>query len=196
MTDPHADFDAEKLFARKEHHCGYRFCPFCAEPLVERQLDGHNRLVCEQPSCGYIYYQNPVPAAGVIIVLHNRILLVKRAHPPRVGWWCIPAGFMEWREHPTQTAVRELKEETGLHVTLTDFFEVYVGQDDPRTNAVLMLYLGEIKGGELRAGDDAMEVRFFGFDELPTDIAFSSHRQALKDYQERILGQSGGRQQT
>jgi len=95
---------------------------------------------------------------------------------------------MEWREHPRQTAVRELREETGLIVTLTSFFEVYVGQDDPRTNAVLMLYLGDIAGGDLQAGDDAMEVRFFGFNELPEEIAFASHRQALRDYRSRILG--------
>jgi 8-oxo-dGTP diphosphatase len=93
---------------------------------------------------------------------------------------------MEWQEHPSQTAVREVKEETGLDIRLKGFFEVYSGSDDPRTNAVLILYLGEPIGGELGAADDAEEVRYFGFDELPDNIAFASHRQALKDYQERF----------
>ena len=119
------------------------------------------------------------------MVVNDEILLVKRAHPPKVGWWCIPAGFMEWQEHPSETAVRELEEETGLRVKLTSFFEVYSGTDDPRSNAVLMLYLADVEGGELRAADDAEEVRFFPFDRLPDKIAFQAHNQALADYQRR-----------
>ena len=93
---------------------------------------------------------------------------------------------MEWNEHPRQTALREIKEETGLEVELTSFFEVYSGNDDPRSNAILILYLARVTGGELHAADDAQEVKFFSFDSLPEKIAFESHFQALKDYNERI----------
>ena len=93
---------------------------------------------------------------------------------------------MEWHEHPEQTAVRELEEETGLKVKINSFFEVYSGQDDPRSNAVLILYLGEMIGGRLSASDDAQDVRFFGFDELPENIAFEAHWQALADYDRRM----------
>ncbi|HUV31517.1 MAG TPA: NUDIX hydrolase [Acidobacteriota bacterium] len=186
MTRKHDHFDAERLFLRKARFCDYRYCPLCARPLSEHVLDGHRRLVCEAGDCDFVYYQNPVPAAGVIIVQQDRILLVKRAHPPKVGWWCIPAGFMEWHEHPEQTAVRELEEETGLKVKINSFFEVYSGQDDPRSNAVLILYLGEVIGGLLSASDDAQDVRFFGFDELPENIAFEAHWQALADYDRRM----------
>jgi 8-oxo-dGTP diphosphatase len=93
---------------------------------------------------------------------------------------------MEWSEHPTQTAVREVREETGLDVKLTGFFEVYSGTDDPRNNAILLLYLAEVVGGELKAADDALDVAWFSFDNLPERIAFESHIQALADYQERF----------
>jgi 8-oxo-dGTP diphosphatase len=186
MDDKYKNFDAEKLFDRKSHHCGYKYCPLCAKPLIAATLDGHNRLKCPDDACGFVFYQNPVPAAGAIIVRDDSILLVKRGHPPRIGWWCIPAGFMEWDEHPSSTAVREIEEETGLKIELTGFFEVYSGVDDPRSNAILMLYLARVTGGELRAGDDALEVRYFSFDDLPEQIAFASHRQAIKDYNERF----------
>ena len=178
-------FDAERLFKLKEQQCGYRYCPRCGNELSVRELDGHQRMVCLADNCGFVFYQNPVPAAGAMVIKDDRILLVKRAHPPRIGWWCIPAGFMEWQEHPTETAVRELEEETGLKVRLKSFFEVYSGTDDPRANAVLILYLAEEAGGKLRAADDALEVRYFSFDELPKEIAFQAHRQALADYIER-----------
>lgn len=186
MDDKYKNFDADKLFERKKHHCGYRFCPLCSKPLVEELLDGHRRLKCPDEACGFVFYQNPIPAAGAIIVENDTILLVKRGHPPRIGWWCIPAGFMEWDEHPSQTAIREIEEETGLKIELDGFFEVYSGVDDPRSNAILMLYLGKVVGGELRPGDDALEVRYFRFDSLPQEIAFASHRQALADYNRRF----------
>lgn len=190
MLDKHKNFDADRLFARKNEFCGYRFCPLCAKPLEEGEREGGYRRYCPDPECGFVFYQNPIPAAGALVVQDDEILLVKRAHPPKIGWWCLPAGFMEWREHPSQTAVRELKEETGLDVKLTSFFEVYSGQDDPRSNAVLFLYLADVLGGELHPDDDAEEVRFFSFDDLPEDVAFESHRQALADYQSRYRNTS------
>lgn len=185
MADRHADFDARTLFERKDNHGGYRICPFCGSALEGRLLDNLKRLVCSSQKCDFIYYHNPVPAAGAIVVENNRILMVKRAHPPKVGYWCIPAGFMEWHEHPTQTAVRELHEETGLKVELDGLFEIYTGTDDPRSNAVLILYLGHTVGGKLKAADDALDVCFFEFDDLPSEIAFESHNRAIDDYQRR-----------
>lgn len=182
MTEDFSNFDPERLFALKSAHCGYRFCPRCAEPLDEREIDGHRRMACSNRRCGFIYYQNPVPAAGAIVVEGGKILLVKRAHPPQVGDWCFPAGFMEWQEHPAQTAVREVEEETGLKIELTRFFEVYSGSDDPRANAVLILYLATAVGGTLEAADDALEVGYFDLDEVPSNIAFDAHRRALVDY--------------
>lgn len=186
MDDKHARFDAEKLFARKNDFCGFKFCPLCSAELVRGQKEGGFRLFCPNDTCGYVFYQNPIPAAGAIVVENDQILLVKRAHPPKIGWWCIPAGFMEWREHPEQTAVREVEEETGLLVKLTEFFEVYSGTDDPRNNAVLLLYLADRVGGKLQASDDAQDVSYFSFDNLPEKIAFDSHEQALADYQRRF----------
>lgn len=185
----HRGFDEDQLFARKQNFMGFTYCPLCGKTLEPAELDGRTRLRCPDSSCGYIYYQNPIPAAGAVIVENGRILMVKRGHPPKIGYWTLPAGFMEWEEHPTQTAIRELKEETGLDIRLTGFFEVYSGSDDCRNNAILILYRAERVGGELVAGDDASEARFFGFDELPENIAFESHRRALALYREKYLAQ-------
>ncbi len=139
------------------------------------------------PSCAYIWYRNPVPAAGVILVRDGCVLLVKRKFEPRAGWWCLPAGFMEAGETPELSAVRELQEETGVIAQLTGLFGVYAGFDDPRVRAVLILYTGEATGGEERAGDDAIELAWFPLDALPDELAFASHRQALAELVERLM---------
>jgi mutator protein MutT len=160
------------------------FCPRCAtrlEPLAEH---GTLRPTCR--ACGYIWYRNPVPAAGVLVVEEGRVLLVKRRWEPRAGAWCLPAGFMEAGETPAGTAVRETREETGVEVQVRELFGVYAGFDDPRVRAVLILYIAERVGGELVAGDDALEADWFPLAALPEPLAFASHRQALAELRERL----------
>ncbi len=158
----------------------YKYCPQCRAELEDYSDEGFQRQRC--PECGFIHYRNPAPAAGCVVFHEGRLLWVQRAHYPRQGYWTIPAGFIEWDESPAETAVRELKEETNLDVCITGLFKVYNGNDDPRTNAILILYFAEPAGGELKAADDAMKAVFFERDEMsPDKIAFESHRQALHD---------------
>jgi len=177
----------KELFQRKNDFNGYRICPRCGSRLEKQILDHRPRLKCVNRECDFVYYHNPAPAAGALVIQEGKILLVKRAVAPREDWWCIPAGFMEWAEHPRETAVRELQEETGVDIRIKELFEVYSGDDDFRTNAVLILYLASIESGHPQAADDAKEVGFFEFDSLPDRIAFISHRQALDDYRRRYL---------
>ena len=159
------------------------YCPRCATALEPRDEHGTMRPTC--PACGYIWYRNPVPAAGVLMVEAGQVLLVRRKYEPRAGHWCLPAGFMEAGETPEHTAVRELREETGLVGRLTGLFGVYAGFDDPRVRAVLILYTAERDGGTLTPGDDAIEAAWFPLEDLPPEIAFAAHRQALSEFRER-----------
>jgi ADP-ribose pyrophosphatase YjhB (NUDIX family) len=158
----------------------YKFCPWCRAILIEKKLDGRTRLRC--PDCDFVWYKNPVPAAGAIISDGDRLLLVKRKYAPEIGGWTLPAGFMEYDESPMECCIREIKEETGLDIKITGLFWNYKAGDDPRTMVVLILYLADMIGGELKPGDDAAEVDFFALDNLPANIAFSAHRRAIADY--------------
>jgi len=155
------------------------YCVLCGTRLEPRDDRGHPRPTC--PACGWIYYRNPAPAAGVLLHTARGVLLVRRKYEPAEGAWCLPAGFMEYGESPEQCAVRETREETGLVVRLQSLFGVYAGMDDPRVRAVLILYTAERIGGRLRAGDDARAARFFPLDRLPERIAFAAHRKALRE---------------
>jgi ADP-ribose pyrophosphatase YjhB (NUDIX family) len=143
--------------------------------------EGHqSRRRC--PSCGFVHYNNPVPAAGGIILRNGAVCMVRRAFEPRKGHWSLPAGFMEYDESPRECAQREIGEETGLDAKAGEVLGVYSGFDDPRQHAVLIVYwMEESDTRKPVPGDDAEEVEFFRQDALPEDIAFRAHREALRD---------------
>lgn len=159
------------------------FCARCGGPMTPRKLDDRVRAACDR--CGFVAYRNPAPAAGVVLVEAGQVLLVQRKFDPRRGMWTLPAGFVEYDEHVEECAVRETSEETGLEVALDGLFGVYMAMDDPRVRVVLLLYRARRTGGELRAGDDAADARFFPLERTPPDIAFLAHVQALADLRAR-----------
>ena len=117
------------------------------------------------------------------------ILLVRRSHDPYGGWWMLPAGFVEYDEWAAETAVREALEETGLEVRLAKLHGLYYGSDDPRNPSHLAVYHAEVVGGQLRAGDDAVELGFFSPHEVPRNIAFHGQRVAIAEWVGLKLGE-------
>jgi len=154
-----------------------KFCPYCGYKLVRKMLEGRKRLYCSR--CGKIYYENPTPVVAVIARDdEGKILLIKRKIKPRKGEWALPSGFMETEETPTQAALRELAEETGLKGKYKKLIGVYSNKSEIHGYLVTIIYAVKILGGKLCAGDDAEEADFFAVNQLPP-LAFQSHREAL-----------------
>jgi 8-oxo-dGTP diphosphatase len=114
----------------------------------------------------------PLVGVGAIIVEGERVVLVKRAHPPLMAQWSIPGGVLEVGEMVREAAVREAREETGLIVEPGELLGVYdrVLRDGERRvqyHYVLIDFLCRRIGGELKAADDASDVRWFTREELP-----------------------------
>lgn len=125
-----------------------------------------------------MHYDNPVPCAGVLVVRDGRVLLGKRRQNPFRGWWNILGGFVEGKEHPEETAVREVAEESGLEVRLGGLVGIFMdryGRTPERT--LNLVYWGRVVGGEERPGDDCAALRWFRPDEVPlARIAFTCGR--------------------
>ncbi len=164
------------------------YCPSCGHALEDRFLFGRIRRKCT--SCGFVFFRDPKVAAGVLAEKDNRVLLVRRLYEPHPGEWALPAGFVEIDEGPITAALRELTEETGLIGKINGIVGTYHVESDPRGSIVMILYHAHIVGGELRAGDDAQEVRFFAPDKLPANLAFASTRRAILRWQSGALHRS------
>lgn len=165
----------------------FKFCPKCGSNLVKKLLkqEQTERLVCQ--NCSFIFYINPIPAVAVILMNNHEIVLVKRKYEPCKGAWSLPAGFMEFDETTEGTAIREAKEETNLNIVIKELFGIFPGFDDPRMHVVVIVYWGEIINGEMKAGDDAEQVKFFPLNDLPENIAFTAHRMILEKLKKLIL---------
>ncbi len=114
----------------------------------------------------------PLVGVGSIIIEGNRVVLVKRAHPPIQGQWSIPGGVLEVGELVREAAIREAREETGLIVEpgeLLGVFDRILRDAEKRVqyHYVLIDFLCTRVGGDLLAASDAAEVRWFTLEELP-----------------------------
>lgn len=150
-----------------------RFCSACGGPLQPREVEGRLRGSCDQ--CGRVTYENPVPAAAVLVCREREVLLCRRAIGPYLGEWALPAGYQEIDESIETTAIRETREETGLIVVLTGLHDVMTTRDDPRKASILVVFEGRVVDGELQPGDDCDEVGFFPLDDLPERLAFRNN---------------------
>lgn len=153
-----------------------------AGPSVRAIPDGdtQERLIC--PDCGFINYENPKIVVGSVALWEDRILLCRRAIPPRKGYWTLPAGYMELHETPDAGARREAWEEARATLEMRGLLAVY---SIPRISQVQLIYLADLVNAEVSAGEESLEVRLFAWDRIPwDDIAFPSVCWALNHYAE------------
>lgn len=156
------------------------FCSHCGSPVVQRVPAGDNRLryVCEQ--CGQVHYQNPNIVAGCLPVWGEQVLLCRRAIEPRLGYWTLPAGFMENAETLEQAACRETDEEACARV---DGLQLYTLFDLPHISQVHVFFRAELTDTNFAVGTESLEVRLFSESEIPWgELAFTTVSRTLECY--------------
>lgn len=137
------------------------------------------RMACA--GCGFVHFRNPgVGVAGVAIV-GDEILMVRRGPTSTMaGKWCIPCGYLDYGEEVRAGAAREVREESGLDVEVGDVMWVASNFHDPAKLTVGIWFAVTVVGGELKAGDDAVEAGWFPLDDLP-DLAFDTDRRLIAE---------------
>ena len=153
-------------------------------PVVNKIPDGDNRhrLVCED--CGFINYDNPKIVAGAVCVASDdRILLCRRAIEPRVGYWTLPAGFMENEETVQQGAAREAWEEAFAEIEIDQMLGMY---NIPRISQIQIMFRARLLNEKtIKAGPESQEVGLFHWDEIPWDeLAFPTVSWTLNYFRE------------
>jgi len=158
------------------------FCSNCGNRVAHRVPPGDHlpRFICD--SCGTIHYQNPRVVVGCVIEHEGRILLCKRAIEPRLGYWTVPAGFMENGESLQQGAARESQEEAMADVEVGSLLALVsiLG-----AHQVHVFFRGTLRTPTFGAGPESLEVKLVTPDEIPwDDIAFPSSTFTLRKFLE------------
>lgn len=144
--------------------------------------DDRERLVC--PDCGYVAYENPLIVVGTVATWQDRILLCRRAIPPRKGYWTIPAGFLERNESPSEGALREAWEEARARMQINALLAVYSLSE---IFQVQMIYRADLMSADIAAGPESAEVGLYAWTEIPWDeLAFPTVEWSLKDFRDRL----------
>jgi ADP-ribose pyrophosphatase YjhB (NUDIX family) len=159
----------------------YRFCPRCAAPLAQGEKFGRTRKHCRY--CGFIHFVEPKVAVAAVVSDGKRVLLVRRAASPRVGYWALPAGYMDADELPEEALAREVAEETGVAVRVRRLQGIAPLAGWAERRGILLLYRAEPVAGEVEPGDDVSEARWFRGEEIPWDeLAFESTAEFVRDW--------------
>ena len=162
---------------------GFKYCPRCATEMVDKNVYGRLRRVCPDLTCRFVQFIDPKVSAAIMALRAGKLLLVKRTMDPGRGSWCFPGGFMDIGETPQQTAIRECQEESGFETAITGLVDVYY-YEDYRGSGVLIMYKGDVVGGQARTSDEADLIKFFGPDEIPQNLAFESNIKAITAWRE------------
>jgi len=159
------------------------YCSNCGSAVHLEVPEGDNRERHVCSSCDTIHYQNPKNVVGCLLEWHGKVLLCKRAIEPRLGYWTLPAGFMENHETVMEGAAREAFEEAHAEAEGLSLFGVY---NLPRISQVYLMFAGRLKDGFAEAGEETLEVGLFDEDEIPwSELAFPVVVESLQRFYER-----------
>ena len=168
-TDPYARAHYTRLLDLATIYYGQAL-NFPAE-AVRTRLTGE--LGCITPKVG---------ADAAIFDDDGRILLVERADDRH---WGLPAGWLESNEAPSHAAVREVREEIGLEIEAVQLVDVIFRPASTQGDAhavVSVVYLCEVRGGELALSHEVLAARYWDIDAVPVwhrnhrDLATAARR--------------------
>lgn len=118
-------------------------------------------------------------AVDGVVFLNDKVILLKRNHPPFEGYWVLPGGLVEDGETVKEAVKREIYEEIGIRVEVNEFVGLY---DDPNRDErgnISASYICTKKEGVPTAREEAYEVDMFNIEELPK-MGFD-HKQIIED---------------
>ncbi|MBI3172120.1 MAG: NUDIX domain-containing protein [Chloroflexi bacterium] len=124
-------------------------------------------------------------SATIFDAAHEKVLLTQRADN---GRWCLPGGGLDPGESVEEACIREVWEETGLHVRITRLIGVYsdpnqlvIYNDGNKAFFVVMSFEAEIIGGELGLSDETTAFGYFSLAEMDSMPMHNRHQQRVVD---------------
>lgn len=171
--------------------------PYALENYAElRDLAMNQIHETSQVPEGFVLYPKdayPTPNVSVRIVIFNeqgQLLMVQEAQD---GKYCIPGGWCDVYESARENAVKEVHQETGLHVEIDRLLAVFqrdLYKEIPTMVSEYVLYFSaKVTGGELQSNHEILSVAYYDLNDLPILSRKTSPgelHKALEVYQKQL----------
>lgn len=159
----------------------FQFCPRCGHKLELVSTEDGQSLRCTNDKL--VFYQNPHTAVSVVITnSQGQYLLIRRGAEPRQGDWDLPGGFVNWGETPVSAIIREVQEELGVNLHITEMLGTdhdWYSSDGLNTSVNTIIFQGTING-TIVPNKEIGSLHWLRKEELPlSNLSFNSIRTAL-----------------
>lgn len=162
-----------------------KFCGRCGNPLFPGP--DFLPLVCAN---GHEEWLSPAPVAVVIFPIGTSVLLVKRAIAPKIGDWALPGGYVGWGETIREAGARELYQETGIRIDPSKLRFLSEAAILEATGLNLIFLVADWTKDEplpaLRPDHESSAVEPFPMAELPVNMAFPTHVDAIHKFASNV----------
>ncbi len=136
----------------------------------------------KEKSCGAVIFREEETGYEVLLIKHKN-----------GGHWAFPKGHVEKKETEEETALREIREETGLKVKLdTGFREVVTYSPKPGVEKDVIYFAACRKKGEMKAQpEEVMEIRWESCDKALETVTFENDKEVLRKFFQYLKEKEG-----
>lgn len=136
----------------------------------------------QEKSCGAIVYRRRGGSLQLLLIRHRFS-----------GHWSFPKGHIEPGEHENETALREVREETGLDIRLLSGFRESVEYcPSPEVKKQVVYFLGVPCGGRLRRQEsEVSEVRWLEIGRALEEVTFNNDKMLIRKVRRHLGGEMG-----
>jgi ADP-ribose pyrophosphatase YjhB (NUDIX family) len=115
--------------------------------------------------------KEPLLGVGAAVIKDDSVLLVKRGKPPLAGTWSLPGGIVKPSESLEEAVIREVKEECGIDIEISDLIKEFEHIEITKSGKVKYHYIvfdfkTFYRGGTLVSSSDALDAMWVPIDEL------------------------------
>lgn len=134
----------------------------------------------KEKSCGALVYRKKPDGIDLLLLRHRY-----------GGHWSFPKGHVEEGENEVQTALREVKEETGLSIELQEGFRESVEYfPKPYVKKQVVYFLGRALGDHLvRQEEEISELRWIDLYDAHKMVTFANDKNLIKQARKYLTGE-------
>lgn len=149
----------------------HKFCGKCGSPTKGAEL-GQARY-CTNDLCGTPHYPRTDPAIIVAVTKGNKCLMARKEGWPE-GMYSIVAGYVDHGESLEDTVVREVFEETGIHVNKVTY---HSSQPWPFPYTLMLGYFAEAQNEDIHIDENELEeARWFTREDIVKGLQSGEHK--------------------